>query len=80
MTYRSITLNHNNPITAFVAAEAAVRHLHDGDLIAWLTDVHYLHFMARPDFWSRPTLKEQDKRCCVLLSDLRQAPRRTPSC
>jgi len=39
-------------------------------LEAWLTDVHYLHFMIRKDFWYRKDQQATDMRLCVLLSDM----------
>jgi hypothetical protein len=56
------------------------------DVMLWLIDVHYLHFMAKKDFWNRrpellpeedrgtyKDIQVQDKRCCVLISDMRHA-------
>ena len=38
----------------------------------WLTAVHYEFFMAKKEFWYSKELQEQDKRLCVLISDMRR--------
>src|SRR6266436_5965364 len=40
-------------------------------MIEWLIDIHYRFFMAKRDFWYDKELQEQDKRLCVLISNMR---------
>jgi len=60
MTWRDV-----GRVTNSECAEASALRL-------WLTAVHYEFFMAKKEFWYSKELQEQDKRLCVLISDMRR--------